>query len=240
MRKNNSVTQLLTWNIFFKHQKEIITLSRLLPLVFLLSSLNVLGQESRFKKEVEQIQIKYDSIWDNSKETVVFTGSSSIRLWKELDELFPNHQIVNTGFGASQSADLLEFTQELIVNFNPQKVFIYEGDNDIAGGIKPKEIIKTTKEILHQVWEHNPSIEIVLISAKPSITRWEFKKKYKRLNRKFKKYSNSDSRIQFLDVWSPMLLKNKLNTSLFIEDGLHMNAKGYAIWQSLVQSYLIN
>lgn len=197
-------------------------------------------EKNRFQNEVESIQKKYDTLWDASKETVVFTGSSSIRIWKELTELFPNHQIVNTGFGASLSTDLLIFNKELILNYNPYQVFIYEGDNDISSGRKPYEIIKNIRKIVAEIWTHNPNVQIVLISAKPSLTRWSLKRKYRRFNRKLKKLTKRETALYFADVWNPMLNGKEINKNLFIKDGLHMNAKGYEIWYSVIKPFVIN
>ncbi|EAR00160.1 SGNH/GDSL hydrolase family protein [Maribacter sp. HTCC2170] len=197
-------------------------------------------KQNRFQGEVEAIQKKYDTLWNPSKETIVFTGSSSIRLWKELNDLFPDHQIVNTGFGASLSTDLLHYCKELVINFNPYRVFIYEGDNDLASKRKPKEILTTTKEIVSNIWMNNNKTQIILISAKPSITRWSLKRKYKRLNRKFKRLAKKEELIQFVDVWSPMLEGKKINQELFLEDGLHMNARGYEIWYPLIKPFVLN
>ena len=210
-------------------------------ILFLISSVFSEAQEkNRFQNEVEGIQKKYDTIWDASKETVVFTGSSSIRIWKELPKLFPNHQIVNTGFGASHSTDLLIFNKELILNYNPYQVFIYEGDNDISSGRNPYKIIKNIRKIVAEIWTHNPNVEIVLISAKPSLTRWSLKRKYKRFNRKLKKLTKRKTSLYFADVWNPMLNGKEINKNLFIKDGLHMNAKGYEIWYSVIKPFVIN
>ncbi len=218
-------------------------LARMHYTIFLVLMTCIYGQaqnQNRFQSEVEAIQKKYDTLWNASKETIVFTGSSSIRLWKELNDIFPDHQIVNTGFGASMSSDLLHFCKELILNFRPHKVFIYEGDNDLASKIKPKEVITTTKKITAEIWNNDSKTQIILISAKPSITRWSLKRKYKQLNRKFKKLAKKEERIQFVDVWGPMLKGKKINQELFIEDGLHMNARGYEIWYSLIKPYVFN
>lgn len=193
---------------------------------------------SRFADEVDAIQKKYDTLWDASKETIVFTGSSSIRIWKDLGERFPGHQIVNSGFGGSQASDLLTYTYELILRFNPKKVFIYEGDNDIVAGRTPDEIIVAIKNIVGGIERHDPQTQIVLISAKPSLARWKLKRKYKRLNRKFNKLAQKDERINFIDVWKPMLNKRKVKQDIFLEDGLHMNGKGYTIWYSVIKNYI--
>ncbi|TMM53285.1 G-D-S-L family lipolytic protein [Maribacter algarum] len=208
-------------------------------LIFLLVSIFARGQEAnRFANEIEAIQKKYDTLLDTSKETTVFAGSSSVRIWHDLQEKFPKHQIVNAGFGGSQASDLLAYTDELILQYKPKKVFIYEGDNDISAGKDVKVILSDISQIISKIREQNQSVKIVLIAAKPSIARWNLKRDYKRLNRKFKKMSRKDADILFVDVWKPMLNGRKVKQDIFIEDGLHMNAKGYAIWYNAIKSFL--
>ncbi len=207
--------------------------------LFLLAATFIQAQDAtRFAEEVEAVQKKYDTLWDSSKETTVFTGSSSVRIWHNLEESFPKHQIVNSGFGGSQASDLLAYTNELILRYKPKKVFIYEGDNDISAGKDSKVILSDISRIISKVREQNQAVKIVLIAAKPSIARWNLKRSYKRLNRKFKKMSKKDADISFADVWKPMLDGRKVKQDIFIEDGLHMNAKGYEIWYDAIKPFL--
>ena len=193
---------------------------------------------SRFKEEVADIEKKYDSLWDPSQETIVFTGSSSIRTWDDLEEKLPNSQIVNTGFGGSQASDLLAYSKELILKYNPKKVFIYEGDNDISAHKKSKEIITTVKSIIDKIKANTYAEMVIIIAAKPSIVRWHLKRKYKRLNRKFKRLCKKDNLLEFADIWKPMLHRRKLKQDIYIKDGLHMNAKGYELWYPVIKQFI--
>ncbi len=197
------------------------------------------GQNTNhFASEVAAIQKKYDTLIDPDKETIVFVGSSSIRMWHDLQKRFPEHQIVNAGFGGSQASDLLLYTNELILNYKPKKVFLYEGDNDIFAGKKSDEIIADMMQIIQKIKAQNPSTKVVLLSAKPSLARWKYRRRYKKLNRHFKKLSSQDAHIDYIDLWSPMLNKRKVMKDIFIEDGLHMNAKGYAIWYNTIKPFI--
>lgn len=210
-------------------------------LLFLLVSFLSHAQDSlRFADEVAAIQKKYDSLWDAGKETIVFTGSSSIRIWKTLETSFPKHQIVNSGFGGSEASDLLTYSDELIHRFKPKKVFIYEGDNDINAKKKLKRILNNIELIIAGIWAKKPNTKIVLIAAKPSLSRWHLRRKYKRLNRKFQKLSMTDVLIEYADVWTPMMNGRKVKKDIFIADGLHMNAKGYQIWHKTLKNYIEN
>ncbi|MBO0329310.1 GDSL-type esterase/lipase family protein [[Muricauda] lutisoli] len=191
-----------------------------------------------FDKEVEQIQKRNDSLWDKTKETIVFTGSSSIRFWEDIQDRFPEHQVLNTGFGGSQFSDLELYLDELILNYKPVKVFIYEGDNDIFAKKRPRKILKRAEHILNTLQQRNQHMEIVLISAKPSISRWKYRGRYRRLNRKLDRLASQKEGIEFVDVWYPMLDKRKVKQDIFIEDGLHMNDKGYDIWYDVIKNYI--
>lgn len=208
-------------------------------LIFLLGLGTLCAQEELpFTKEVKQIELQTRSIWDQNKATIVFTGSSSIRFWKDIQERFPSQQVLNTGFGGSQFSDLALYLDELILDYRPVKVFIYEGDNDIFAKKRPRNILKTAQKILWQLQQRSPGIEIVLISAKPSISRWKFRGKYRRLNRKLEKLAQETEGIDFVDVWYPMLDKRKVKQDIFVEDGLHMNKKGYDIWYDAIKEYV--
>jgi len=209
--------------------------------IFLLSGVFAFSQEVvPFSDEVNAISKKYDSVWDSSRESIVFTGSSSVRMWHGLKELFPEHQILNTGFGGSQASDLLYHLNPLVLRYKPKQVFIYEGDNDLSAKKRPKEIIATTHKIIQEIHSKNPAVNIVLIAAKPSISRWKLRGKYKRLNRKFRKMTKGNPLLSYADVWYPMLDGRKLKKDIFIADGLHMNQKGYDIWYQAMKDLVTN
>ena len=213
-------------------------MKKLLFLFFLFTTVTYGQKSNGYKNEVGSLQQKYDSIWDASKETTVFAGSSTIRMWKNLEAMFPDQQIINSGFGGSQSSDLYRYHNELILQYNPKKVFIYEGDNDIASKKKTKEIIATTREIIHKIKENDRGTQVVIIAAKPSLARWKLKRKYIRLNRAFEKLCKRDSALEFANVWDVMMDGKQLRKDIFLNDGLHMNYKGYNLWYLAIEPFM--
>lgn len=190
----------------------------------------------RFEKEVRGIVAQNEHV--NSENLILFTGSSSIRFWKSLGEDFPNHNVLNNGFGGSEMSDLLYYANELIIQYQPQQVFIYEGDNDIAADRSLDQIMKNAQQLTELIKNKIPRCDIVFISPKPSIARKSMFEKYHQLNGMLKQWC-SENGITFIDVWPFMMNKEgKLREDIFIEDNLHMNAKGYAIWKDAVQPYL--
>lgn len=213
----------------------------ILLLTFSLFSLTTLAQDPlRFEEELAKF--KGDEATVDQERLILFTGSSSIRLWVEFESYFPDHNVINRGFGGSETSDLIYHAQELIFKYEPDQIFIYEGDNDINSGEKPKAIIKEMKQLLNMIEKNTPHPDkpIVLISAKPSPSRIHLKKQYLAYNRMLRKLSQKHPNWYFADVWTPMFNEDgTLKEELFIEDQLHMNKQGYDLWIEVIRPLLI-
>lgn len=192
----------------------------------------------RFNAEINHLDsMSYD--FDPDKNIYLFTGSSSIRKWDSLSVYFSDYQIINNGFGGSQMSDLLYYVDILILKYEPNKVFIYEGDNDLAEEKEINEIMVTAKKLVKKLRKGLSEIEIVFISAKPSLARWELKHQYLALNSALRDYCNTKSYLTYADVWNVMLNQTgDPNPDLFVKDGLHLNEKGYDLWARSLGRYL--
>lgn len=88
--------------------------------------------------------------------------------------------------------------------------------------------------------KHLPSANIVYVAIKPSPSRVKLMPKAKEANSKIKEFLSKQPKTGFVDVFSLMLdASGKPIEDIFIEDKLHMNAKGYAIWQKAIEPYLL-
>lgn len=212
--------------------------SHLAAFIFLFFSGTLQGQDPlQFKKEVDSL-IALNKTF-NKSDVILFTGSSSIRAWDSLKSSFPNHNILNLGFGGSEMADLLYYTDKLIIPYRPKKIFIYEGDNDIHFGRSAEQIIASAESILLRIRKQLPQSQVIFISAKPSPSRWQLRQKYEAYNKKLKTWTEQQKNVRYADVWTPMLdAEGVVLKDIFIEDGLHLNNKGYAIWTNVLKNYL--
>lgn len=192
-----------------------------------------LRQAENFADEVAQIANIPVPTWDSG--IIVFTGSSSVRLWRSAGLLSKGSPIINTGFGGSTAFGLNHYLEDLVLRYNPKQVFIYEGDNDIAAGRETRTILEHLDTIFTRIWNQNPATEIVYIAAKPSPLRWELYKEYEALNKAIERRAKKEDRLVFADIYSPMLKKGQVREDLFVEDRLHMNSVGYAIWAEVIR-----
>lgn len=210
----------------------------LFTLAILFSSFNIQAQDpNRFADEIK----KFENAGNDypSENRIIFTGSSSIRLWVDFKSYFPEHNVINTGFGGSETSDLIHYKDLLISQFEPKQVFIYEGDNDVNSGKSGLEILADMNTLVSSLLEEGIE-NIVIIAPKPSVARWELKEKYEKVNTSLKAMADLSPKIQYADVWTPMLNPDgNVKPDIFIEDNLHMNKKGYDIWIKVIGPLLI-
>lgn len=192
----------------------------------------------RWEDAIQKFE-KGDSLKPVEPGANLFVGSSSVAIWQDVSEYFPDHKVLNRGFGGSQFSDLLYYVDRVVYPYKPAKIFVYEGDNDIAAGDSSKEIMKEVKKLRKLIKKELGDTPVVFISPKPSVARWEMKDQYEELNAKLKKYAEKTKNTQYADVWNPALDENGMVfTNIFRDDNLHMNAEGYKIWQKALKPYL--
>jgi lysophospholipase L1-like esterase len=192
----------------------------------------------RFESEIAELTSNDNSI--NKKDIVLFTGSSTIKMWQGIQSDFPGYNILNRGFGGSETSDLLYYFDKLILPYHPTKIFIYEGDNDLNSGKSPAQILSSIDSLIGMIRQKvSGKVPIYLISPKPSISRWNLREKYLDYNTRLKALAAGKKHVYFIDVWNPALdTEGNVLKDIFLEDGLHMNQKGYAIWIKQIRRYL--
>lgn len=165
------------------------------------------------------------------KDAVLFYGSSSFRMWKEIDKSFPKYKIINRGFGGTHFEDAIHYAKDIVLPYKPKLVVLYEGDNDITAGKSPEEVFNDYKTLVGIIHKALPKTRIAFVSIKPSPSREQFWDKFKQLNALVKSETQKDKRLAYVDIWDAMLDTNgKGREELYLQDKLHMNPAGYEIW----------
>ena len=167
--------------------------------------------------------------------SIVFVGSSSIRMWATLASDFPGVPVLNRGFGGSEAGDVAQFADRIVVPYKPPVVVFYAGDNDLAAGKTPAQVLDAFRSFVGTMHRKLPGTRIAFVSIKPSIARWSVVDKMRAANQLVRDYASTDSRLVYVDVFTPMLdASGQPRRELFLEDGLHMTPAGYAIWRELI------
>ena len=170
---------------------------------------------------------------------VVFVGSSSIRMWETLEADFPGLPVLNRGFGGSELSDAVRFADRIVTPYKPRVVVLYAGDNDLAAGETPAQVSEDFQSFVAIVRRKLPATRIAFVAIKPSPARLNIMDKARETNQLIRDYARGDDKLTYVDVFTPMLdASGKPRQELFLEDGLHMNANGYAIWRDLIAPIL--
>lgn len=195
---------------------------------------------ARFEEQIRAFELADEKEMPSTK-AIVCIGSSSIRGWhgEIYDDLAPL-SIVPRGFGGSTMNDALHYAERIVLAYRPRAILLYEGDNDIALGIEPQEILETFQAFVAKIHASRPKARIYFLSIKPSIKRWEMWPKMQVANSLIAEECSRDERLIYIDVASAMLGEDgEPRTDIFKEDDLHMNRSGYKIWRDEVRPVLI-
>ena len=172
---------------------------------------------------------------------IVATGSSSMRGWhgRIAEDLAPL-TIIPRGFGGSNMHEVRYFLNELVLRYKPRAVLLYVGDNDVAIGVEPDQILAQFDAIDAAIGKRLPDTRIYILAIKPSIARWHLWPTMRAANEQAKARAANDPRLTFLDIATPMLNDaGEPLEDIFIADQLHMNGAGYDIWRDAVRPVLV-
>jgi lysophospholipase L1-like esterase len=137
--------------------------------------------------------------------------------------------------------DLLHYLDRVVLTYKPRAVLIYEGDNDTGRNNLPNDLIMAhVRQGIERIHAQSPATRIYLLTVKPSVARVATWPAASELNQRYRALAASDPRIHLIDVATPFLdASGKVLTDIFVEDNLHLNAKGYAIWAATIREVLM-
>ncbi|PYS70460.1 MAG: capsular biosynthesis protein [Acidobacteria bacterium] len=181
---------------------------------------------------------------------VVFMGDSITDSWQnsKFGGFFPGKPYVDRGISGQTTPQMLVRFRPDVIALHPKVVVILAGTNDLAGNTGPTtmEAIADNLISMAELAKAN-SIKVVLASILP-VSDYEQRdgkpinrttqrppEKIKALNEWMKAYA-AKNRLTYLDYYSAMIDEKGFLRDELSEDGLHPNAKGYAIMSPLAEA----
>jgi lysophospholipase L1-like esterase len=195
----------------------------------------------KFEEAIKSYE-KQDESEVASKNTILFLGSSSIRLWESMAEDLKPWPVVRRGYGGAKFSDLAVFAPRLLKAHHPRAVVIYVG-NDITGNAvedkSPEEVVQLFESVAATIRNQHAPAEIFLIAITPAPKRFEVWPKTKEANTKLKQACERGERMHFIETESKYLTSSgEPKPELYRDDRLHQNSDGYKIWSSIIRSAL--
>ncbi|MBX9680681.1 MAG: hypothetical protein K2X38_18150 [Gemmataceae bacterium] len=185
---------------------------------------------TRWEKTIERFELQ-DKKSPPKEGGIVFTGSSSIALWKDLEKHFPKMNPINRGFGGSSLPEVNAFVERIVTPYKPHTVVLFCGGNDMAiYKRKPEQLHEDFKTFVAKVHAKLPETKIVYLSIHTAPSRVNLKESTLEANRLIAKECAGNAKLRFVDIHDLMLGSDgKPNPELY-RDALHPNEKAYEMW----------
>jgi GDSL-like Lipase/Acylhydrolase family len=193
-----------------------------------------------YEEEVRQLENKKIET-KSDKIRVVFYGSSSFTLWKNINKDFPNFDVINQAFGGSTLAACCWFFERVIPRCNPDIIIIYAGDNDLGDRRHPEEVFLNFQNMMRLIDKHCGNIPVAYVSIKNSISRLHIFDSIKFTNKIIKEdIAKNHPNCTYLEINEAMFVKGAIDASLYEPDGLHLSNKGYRLWKNKINELFLN
>jgi lysophospholipase L1-like esterase len=163
---------------------------------------------------------------------ILFTGSSSIALWHDLDKAFPEFPVINRGFGGSITPDVTFYIDRIVLPYRPQIVVLYGGTNDIAARRTPEQVVRDFQAFAKKVHASLPETRVFYISIHTPPGRAELRDVNQRANRLIAEECAKSSYLTFVDIHDLMLANDGQPNAALYRDSLHPNSEGYEVWKN--------
>lgn len=234
----------------------IIVLVALITVLFSVLNNNTVLENNKTKEKVieknkkteEEILNEKRSKKDFKGENIVFFGDS-ITDYYDLEKYYGDLPVVNSGIAGNQTKDLLNDMENRVIKYNPTKVFLLVGTNDIAfTDLSNEEIADKITEIGEYIKRERKNAKIYIESIYP-VSREDAhiinpvmvdvreNGRIKDINKLVKEKCEEEG-FTYIDMYD-ILVNDEDNLTLdYTVDGLHVNDKGYEIITDTIKKYI--
>lgn len=207
-------------------------------LVNLITGTNKVVEEKVITKEVVKTVVD-----DN----YLFLGDS-ITDFYDLEEYYKDLPVVNSGKSGNSTEDILNDMRNRVYKYNPSKIFLLIGTNDLIYDISNEETISNIEKIIDEIKENRPYSEIYLESIYPvndsdddkidhSMVKGRKNDDIKKINIELEKMAK-EKKINYINFYD-ILKDEDDNLKLeYTKEGLHMSDEGYEVITEEIMKYI--
>ena len=180
----------------------------------------------------------------NEKKKIVFAGDSITDRY-DLNKfyIYEDKLIINSGISGYKTTNMISRFNNLIEQYNADKLFLMIGTNDLGTGVDKNVALDNIKTIITMTKKTNPNIKIYYETIYP-INRSKRGKKEKRfnediqyINMKMEEYCKNNN-ITYIDVYSSLIDSNGNLNEEYTMDGLHLTDAGYDVVTKILKPYV--
>ncbi len=199
-----------------------------------------LPEVKAWESEIEKFE-EIDVSKSYPSDAILFTGSSSIRMWSTINKDMLPYNIIQRGYGGAKLSDFVVYADRIIYPHQCQAIVLFIG-NDISGNDtdkSPLEVSRLFRKTLYIIRRKFPDTPVFWISITPTPARWHVWPEIQEANGMIRKICENHRNTYFIDTEKSFLTPSGLpNNELFITDRLHLNADGYELWTGIIKNEL--
>lgn len=158
-----------------------------------------------------------------------FVGSSTVYKWTTLHDDMAPWDAHGRGVNGATLPQLTHRLANDPPGTPPAAIVIYAGENDIASGGNATDTLASFRRFMDTKTARFGGLPVIAVSLKPSPTRWDDFHEQSAFNDALRRYAFARDDLGFVDV-RPLLLDGGRPGPYFVDDGVHLNAHGYARW----------
>ncbi|CAG2161001.1 unnamed protein product [Oppiella nova] len=161
-------------------------------------------------------------------------GSQGKEVW---DKYYAPRHAYNYGISGDKTENLIHRLRNgELDGLNPKITVLMIGTNNIGWGDRVEDIARGVEVIVNELLAKMSDTKLILLGILPMVDSCNARvRKVNSLNKKL----NNDRNVFFLDMWSSFEgTVGTQNTELYAYDRLHLNEKGYELWQKTMEPLL--
>lgn len=175
------------------------------------------------------------------EDSILFIGSSSIRLWETIEEDVAPFHPIQRGYGGAKYTDVAVFAERLLHPHRYRALVVFVG-NDVTGNDDDRtidQVIQSIRHILHISNAHRPDAPVLIVEITPTRFRFRAWKEIRQVNAAIRELCLTSPNVYFVPTAEYYLQSDKQpRTELFGKDRLHLNRAGYRLWGRLIRQRL--
>ena len=202
----------------------------------------VVAEASRLERRLWEASVRRFEADEREypEDAVLFYGSSSIRLWRTIEDDMAPRPVIQRGYGGARLSDAVGFVERVVHPHQAKAIVVFLA-NDIDGRRNqptPQRVGELFGELLDRVRIAHPDTPLLWVEVTPTPARFDLWPLVEDASARIAARCDDDPNAYFIPTAASYLVDGQPDANLFREDGLHQNAEGYAIWKSLIQAAL--
>jgi lysophospholipase L1-like esterase len=167
---------------------------------------------------------------------LLFSGASTLRMWKNVADEMKPYPVINRGFGGSYTTEVLGYMDRITLPYHPRVIAYQCGGNDVNAGDEPEAPIGRIREYIARVRKENPDCAFVFIATTRAPSR---KAKWAQLdeyNRLLAQICKEGKNLFYVDINPALNLPSgEGKPGSYLKDNLHPDVAGYKAIASVLK-----